>query len=258
LPIAYVLAVSVRTGFVLPFLLLTASFAPALFIDAINKRFFWNAVILSFVLINGSPVTMMNWINQVGAVVEPWYGGEQGGIALAEVLFGEVNPGGRLPMTFPKSIGQVPLYYNFAPSGRGYDYNDLDGEPLFPFGYGLSYTKFDYSNLRIEPRVAGADGKVTVRVDVKNSGALKGDEVVQLYLHDEMASVARPLKELKGFARVTLAPSETKTVEFTLTKAQLAMWNRQMKFVVEPGDFKVMVGSSSRDIRLEGGFKVEG
>ena len=126
------------------------------------------------VLINGSPVTMLNWIDRVGAVVEPWYGGEQGGIALAEVLFGEVNPGGRLPMTFPKSIGQVPLYYNYTPSGRGYDYNDLDGEPLFPFGYGLSYTKFDYSNLRVEPRAVAADGKVTINVDVKNSGAMKG------------------------------------------------------------------------------------
>lgn len=209
------------------------------------------------VLINGSPVTMQKWLDDVGAVLEPWYGGEQGGTAVAEVLFGEYNPAGRLPITFPKSIGQVPLYYNFAPSGRGYDYYDLDGEPLFPFGYGLSYTKFDYSNIKVEPNRIPVNGKVTVSVDVKNSGAVKGDEVVQLYMHDEQASVARPLKELRGFSRVTLEPGQTKTVTFTLAKPQLAMWNREMKFVVEPGVFKVMVGASAKDIRQEGGFWVD-
>jgi len=209
------------------------------------------------VLINGSPVTMLNWIDKVDAVVEPWYGGEQGGTAIAEVLFGETNPGGRLPMTFPKTVGQVPLYYNFTSSGRGYDYVDLDGEPLFPFGYGLSYTKFEYSNLRVEPNHIPISGKVTVSVDVKNAGAKKGDEVVQLYLHQEQADVARPLKELKGFARVNLEPGATRTVSMTLDKRQIGMWNRAMKFVVEPATFHVMVGASCKDIRQEGSFVVE-
>lgn len=208
------------------------------------------------VLINGSAVAMQEWIEQAPAVLEAWYPGEQGGTAIAETLFGDNNPGGRLPMTFPKAVGQAPLYYNYKPSGRGYAYNDNDGKPLFPFGYGLSYTDFAYSNLRFSQETIAVGDTVTVSVDVTNVGERTGDEVVQLYLHDELASVVRPFKELKGFTRITLAPGETRTVDFALTPEHLAIWDAHMNFVVEPGAFKVMIGSSSEDIKLEGIFTV--
>jgi len=208
------------------------------------------------VLINGSTVTMNKWINGVDAVVEAWYPGEQGGTAIAEVLFGEYNPGGRLPLTFPKTVGQMPLYYNYKPSGRTYSYIENDGEPAFPFGFGLSYTEFIYDNLRIYPEKAGINEEIEILVDIGNIGSLKGDEVVQLYLRDEVASLARPLKELKGFDRITLEPGEKTTVKFVLRKDDLAMWNKDIEFVVEPGWFKVMIGSSSKDIRVEGLFEI--
>lgn len=208
------------------------------------------------VLLSGSAITMSEWIDQVAGIVEAWYPGEQGGTALAEVLFGAYNPAGRLPITFPKAVGQVPLYYNHKPTGRGYAYNDNDGKPLFPFGHGLSYTTFVYENLRIEPAAPRGSEPVQVRVDVTNSGERAGDEVVQLYLHDELASLSRPVKELKGFTRIALAAGERQTVTFTLTAEHLGMWNRAMQFVVEPGTFRVMVGASSEDIRLDGTFDV--
>jgi beta-glucosidase len=203
------------------------------------------------VLINGSAITMDNWIAKVGAIVEAWYLGEEGGNAIADVLFGNYNPGGRLPITFPQSVGQLPLYYNYKPTGRGYDYIDLSGRPLFPFGYGLSYTKFEYSNLRLIPENMLPDKEVKVSVDVKNVGSFKGDEVVQLYIHRLVASVSRPLKELKGFKRITLAAGEKKTVTLTLKPDQLSFLDRKMKYVIEPGDWEIMVGSSSEDIRLK-------
>jgi beta-glucosidase len=192
----------------------------------------------------------------VGAVVEAWYPGEEGGNALADVIFGDYNPAGRLPITFPQYVGQCPLYHNPKPTGRGYDYVDLSGKPLFPFGYGLSYTKFEYSNLKITPAEIKAGEKVTVSVDVQNVGDRKGDEVVQLYLHDVVSYPARPLKELSGFRRITLEPKEKKTVAFTLSAEQMSFLGIDMKSVIEPGTFEVMVGGSSEDIRVKATFEV--
>lgn len=209
------------------------------------------------VLINGSAVTMNNWIQGVRAIVEAWYPGEEGGNAVADILFGDYNPAGRLPITFPQWVGQLPLYYNYKPTGRGYDYVDISGKPLFPFGYGLSYTKFEYSSLKLIPEKMLLPAKeVQVSVDVQNVGDRKGDEVVQLYIHNVVASVSRPLKELKGFKRITLEPDEKKTVTFTLTPEAFSFLDRKMKNVIEPGRWEIMLGSSSKDIRLKGGFEV--
>ena len=208
------------------------------------------------VLINGAAVTMGNWLDRVSAVLEVWYPGEQGGTAIAETLFGDNNPAGRLPITFPQTVGQLPLYYNFKPTGRSYEYNDNDGKPLFPFGYGLSYTQFAYSTLAINAADYPVTGCVTASVDVTNTGDRAGDEVVQLYLRDELASLARPLRELKGYKRISLAPGETAIVRFCLTADDLAMWNARMERVVEPGWFTAMIGGSCEDIRLEGRFQL--
>jgi beta-glucosidase len=202
------------------------------------------------VLINGSAVSMKNWIDSVGAVVEAWYPGEEGGNAIADVLFGDYTPGGKLPVTFPQFVGQVPLYYNNKPTGRGNDYSDMSGKPLFSFGYGLSYTTFAYSNLNIVPTSIPPDGKAVVSVDVQNTGTCIGDEVVQLYTHDPVACVTRPVKELKGFKRITLAPEQKKTVSFELSRAELSFLDGKLKSIVEPGAIEVMIGSSCEDIRL--------
>ena len=204
------------------------------------------------VLVAGSAVTMSSWIDRAGAIVHAWYPGEQGGHAVADVLFGDANPAGRLPITFPVAEGQLPLHYNHKPTGRGDDYVDLTGMPLFPFGFGLSYTTFEYSNLVIEPAAIGPSGTATVRCTVKNTGARAGDEVVQLYVRDVLGSVARPVMELKGFQRIALAAGESKTISFEVGPAELRMLDRDMTWIVEPGVFRVMVGSSSKDIRLRG------
>jgi beta-glucosidase len=210
------------------------------------------------VLVGGSAITMSSWLDSVAAVIDVWYPGEEGGPAVADVLFGEVNPAGRLPITFPLSEGQLPLGYDHKPTGRGDDYRDLSGRPLFPFGYGLSYTTFEYSDLRITPDTIGSAGSVTVQATISNTGSRAGDEVVQLYLEDPLASVARPVMALQGFARIHLAPGEQREVAFTLTPEQLRMLDADMQWVVEPGEFRVLVGGSSRDIRLRGTFMVEG
>jgi beta-glucosidase len=204
------------------------------------------------VFVGGSAVTMSRWTDRVGAIVEAWYPGEQGGHAVADVLLGRANPAGRLPITFPVAEGQLPLFYNHKPTGRGDDYLDLTGQPLFPFGFGLSYTTFSYSGLRIEPGAIGPSGKAIVRCTVRNTGAVAGDEVVQLYLRDELASVARPISELAGFTRVHLEPGESTEVAFEIGPDRLRMLDEQMRWVVEPGAFRVMVGASSKDIRLRG------
>ncbi len=208
------------------------------------------------VLINGSAITMLDWIDRVGAVVEAWYPGEQGGTAIAEVLFGDYNPGGRLPITFPRTVGQLPLYYNPKPSGRIYDYVDLSGKPLFPFGHGLSYTTFAYRDLRVNPAQIGLQETAEVSLVVENTGERAGDEVVQLYVRDVVASVARPIKELKGFRRITLQPGESRRVTFRLGPEELGMYDAEMTYKVEPGVFEVQVGSSSEDIRLTGSLEV--
>jgi beta-glucosidase len=209
------------------------------------------------VLVGGSAVTMSRWIDRVGAIVEAWYPGEQGGHAVADVLLGRANPAGRLPLTFPVAEGQLPLFYNHKPTGRGDDYLDLTGQPLFPFGFGLSYTTFSYSGLRIEPGVISPSGKATIRCTVRNTGAVAGDEVVQLYLRDELASVARPVTELAGFRRVHLEAGESAEVTFEIGPDRLRMLDEQMRWVVEPGAFRAMVGASSKDIRLRGQLTVQ-
>ena len=212
---------------------------------------------MAVVVIGGSAFTRRPWLDRAGAVLAAWYPGEEGGHAVAEVLFGDYNPAGRLPITYPVSEGQLPLYYNHRPTGRGDDYVDLTGQPLFPFGFGLSYTTFAYSDLRIEPASPGADGVVTVRCRVRNTGSRAGDEVVQLYVRDVLASLARPVMELKGFERISLAPGEEREVTFTLPVSSMRMLDERMRWVVESGDFRVMVGASSKDIRLRGSFRVQ-
>jgi beta-glucosidase len=203
------------------------------------------------VIVGGSAVTMP-WLSKVPAVVDAWYPGEEGGHGVADVLFGDYNPAGRLPLTFAMSEGQLPLVYNHKPTGRGDDYLDLTGQPLFPFGYGLSYTTFEYSSLTIEPAEIPPSGRATIKARVKNTGARAGDEVVQLYTRDLLASLARPVMQLAGFQRVSLKPGEEKEVAFELSRDQLQMLDRDMKWVVEPGTFRVLVGASSKDIRLRG------
>ncbi len=210
------------------------------------------------VIVGGSAVTMANWIDEVEAVLMVWYPGEQGGSAIADVLFGDADPGGRLPVTFPVSEGQLPLVYNHKPTGRGDDYLDQTGHPAFPFGYGLSYAEFEYSNLLIEPGSATPDGVIRVRADVRNTGDRTGEEVVQLYVRDVLASVARPVMELEGFQKIRLDPGASTTVEFKLLARQLEMLDSEMRWVVEPGTFRILVGRSSRDIRLRGHVEIAG
>ena len=208
------------------------------------------------VLVGGSAITMSPWLDHVAGVLDVWYPGEAGGLAVADVLFGDYNPAGRLPITFPMAEGQLPLYYDHKPTGRGDDYLDLTGQPLFPFGFGLSYTRFEYSSLAIEPAAIGPSDTALVRCRVKNVGGRTGDEVVQLYLHDELASVAQPVIALKGFTRIHLAPGEERVVTFRLGPDELRLLDRDLRWVVEPGAFRVMVGASSKDIRLRGGLTV--
>lgn len=203
------------------------------------------------VIVGGSAVTMGNWRDKVSSIVDVWYPGEEGGHAVAAVLSGAYNPGGKLPITFPVSEAQLPLVYNHKPTGRGDDYENLTGLPLFPFGYGLSYTTFEYSNLIIEKPIAKKGDPINISFVVTNTGKLAGDEVAQLYLRDQIASVARPVQALKGFERIHLAPGASKTIKLTLHPEDFEMLNEKMETVIEPGDFTIMIGSSSRDIRLK-------
>jgi beta-glucosidase len=205
------------------------------------------------VLMNGRPLAI-NWIAEnAPAILETWFAGIQAGHAIADVLFGDVNPGGKLPVTFPRAVGQSPLYYNHKNTGRPPSaenkytskYLDVPWTPLFPFGHGLSYTQFRLANLQVSQRTIRPDGQLKVSVEVENTGKRAGDEVVQLYIRDMAASVTRPVRELKGFERVTLKPGERRRVEFTLTPESLGFYNQDMRFVVEPGEIKVFVGTSS-------------
>ncbi|MDK2895969.1 MAG: hypothetical protein PWP04_89 [Candidatus Atribacteria bacterium] len=207
------------------------------------------------VLVNGRPLSIKWEKENLPAILEAWYPGEEGGNAIADVLFGDYNPGGKLPISFPQRVGQIPVYYNRKPSSFN-DYINTDAQPLFPFGHGLSYTKFSYSDLKITPPQVNSLEGVKISFKVKNTGSRAGDEVVQLYIHDRIASVERPVKELKGFKRFTLQPDEEKEVIFTLFPEQLAFYDEFMRLTVEPGVFEVMVGSSSEDIRLSGEFEV--
>jgi beta-glucosidase len=198
-------------------------------------------------LIHGRP-NSINYIAQnVPAILEGWYLGQETGTAAACVLFGDCNPGAKLPISVPRSVGQLPDYYYQKPSAR-LEYMDSTASPLFPFGWGLSYSTFKYSNLSVSPDSIGPEGKTRVTVDVSNTGTLRGDEVVELYIRDEVSSVTRPVKELRGFRRITLDPGRTQKVEFTLGPDELSFLNRDMRRVVEPGSFKIMVGGNSVDL----------
>lgn len=195
-------------------------------------------------LINGRPLSINFIAEHVPSILEGWYLGQEGGTAAANVLFGDVNPGGKLPITFPHSVGDLPDFYNHKPSAnRTYAFSTR--KPLYPFGYGLSYTTFRFENVRVEPAQIYAGGTAKVHVDVTNTGSREGDEVPQLYIHQQIASVTRPVMDLKGFERITLKPGEKKTVEFTITPDTLSMLNTDLHRVVEPGIFDVMVGPSS-------------
>jgi beta-glucosidase len=196
-------------------------------------------------LIGGRPLSINYAAEHVPAILEGWYLGQEGGTAIAQVLFGDVVPGGKLPITFPRSVGQIPAYYNAKPS-RNRTYVFTSREPLFAFGHGLSYTTFTMDNLRVEPAEIGPGQTATVRVDVANTGRREGDEVAQLYVHQRVATYTRPVKELRGFRRVHLRPGEKTTVELALKPEALALVGADMKPVVEPGAFEVMVGPSSR------------
>ena len=209
------------------------------------------------VLMNAGPLSVRWAKDHAPAILEAWYPGEEAGTAIADVLFGNYNPGGRLPYTIYESLDQIPPQTEYDIT-EGFTYMYFPGEPLFCFGHGLSYTRFDYSNLRLSARLIPADGQLSIRVDVRNVGECEGDEVVQLYVHDVESSVKRPVKELRGFERINLKPAEKRTVNFSLKGQQLAFYDVDKHiFVVEPGMFDVLVGSSSEDIRLAGQFEIE-
>jgi beta-glucosidase len=195
-------------------------------------------------LMNGRPLAIPEVAAAAPAILEGFYLGQETGTAVADVLFGDANPGGKLPITIPRSVGQLPVYYNHKPSARrGYLWSD--NQPLYPFGHGGSYTSFGYARLAVTPARIAPDGHATVSVEVSNTGRRAGDEVVQLYLRDRESSVTRPVAELAGFERVSLTPGETRTVRFEIGPAALALLDRQMRRVVEPGLFDLMVGGSS-------------
>jgi beta-glucosidase len=206
------------------------------------------------VLFNGRPLTLAKVAASSPAIVEAWFPGVEAGNAVADVLFGTVNPGGKLPVSFPLALGQIPIYYNQEPTGRPCDitskynarYRDLPScGPLYAFGFGLSYTTFSISNLHLSKQTVSKDGKVTAWVDVSNTGGVKGDDVVQLYIHDPVASISQPVRRLRGFQRVTLMPKAKQTVSFTLDQKDFGFYDNQGKFVVEPGQIDVYAGDSS-------------
>jgi beta-glucosidase len=217
---------------------------------------------VAVVLINGRPLAIPELAGPAAAILEAWLPGEQGAAAVADVLFGDVNPGGKLPVSFPRHVGQVPLYYNQKPSGgrsnwHG-DYVSVAAGPLYPFGHGLSYTRFAYSDLAIGSAQAAAGESVEIDLRITNTGPVAGDEVVQLYVCDEVGCLPRPLKELKGFVRLALQPGESRRLTFRLPVNQLAFYDEAMHLVVEPGTIKLMLGSSSADIRCAGSFELVG
>ena len=226
------------------------------------KRLHETGVPVVLVLVNGRPFSL-NWEDaNLSAILEAWLPGEEGALAISKALFGEISPAGRLPITFPRSAGQVPVFYAHRPSGgmshwKG-AYVDESNLPLYPFGHGLTYARFGYGNLKL-PAEAPVDGMVVVEADVVNISDRAGEEVVQLYIRDDCAfDVTRPVMELKGFQRLSLEPGERKTVRFTVDTAILSFLNRAGEFVVEPGKHTVMVGASSGDIKLEGTLELTG
>jgi beta-glucosidase len=212
--------------------------------DALIKAVVETGTPTIVLLINGRPLSINYAAEHVPAILEGWYLGEQGGAAVANVLFGDVNPSGKLPITFPHSVGELPDYYDHKPS-RNRSYAFADSHPLFPFGFGLSYTTFRFDNVRVEPTTIGTGGTATVKAEITNTGTRAGDEVAQIYIHQKVASVTQPVEQLRGFHRVSLKPGEKTTVEFTLTPDALSILDINMNRVVEPGMFDIMVGPSS-------------
>ncbi len=210
------------------------------------------------VMVHGRPYTISWEEENIPAIIEAWYPGEEGGNALARILFGEVNPSGKLPVSVPRSVGHVPTFYNTKPSGKGFyhrpgskekpgrDYVFSSPEPLFPFGYGLSYTEFEYSDLKVEIN----ESKINLSVRIKNTGEMTGKEVIQVYINDKISSVTTPVKVLKEFKKIEISPSELVTVNFSIPLEELGLWDQEMNYIVEPGEFEIMVGSSSNDIKL--------
>jgi beta-glucosidase len=199
-------------------------------------------------LLNGRPLSVNYLAERADALLECWYMGQETGNAIADLIFGRANPGGKLPVTIARNVGQLPMFYNRKPSSRrGY----IDGvtTPLYPFGYGLSYTRFDISAPRLTKERIATTGTTQVQVDVHNTGAVRGDEVVQMYIRDDVSSVTRPVLELKGFQRVTLEPGEKRTVTFDIKPSDLWFYNADMKRVVEPGTFTIFAGPNSVDLK---------
>jgi beta-glucosidase len=199
-------------------------------------------------LFNGRPLAVRNLAEKAAAIFECWYLGQETGQAVADILFGDASPSGKLPITIPRSVGHVPAYYNYRPSARrGYLFGDVT--PLYPFGFGLSYTTFQFGTPRLEKTSIGVDESTRVVVDVTNTGRRAGEEVVQMYIRDLVSSVTRPVKELKGFQRISLQPGETRTVGLDITPDRLALWNIDKRLVVEPGEFSIMTGPNSVDLQ---------
>ena len=209
------------------------------------------------VLVGGSAITMNGWLDKVPGVLDAWYPGEEGGHAVADILFGDADPGGRLPISFPISEAQLPWVYNHTPTGRGDDYNNLSGLPLFPFGYGMSYTHFTYSGLTLDKSVMGVGDSAVLRCRVTNDGGRDGDEVVQLYLKETVASVARPVIALKGWKRVHLQRGESAEVSWVIGPAVLASLDKELRRGVEKGEYQLLIGASSRDLKLKGILEVK-
>ncbi len=209
------------------------------------------------VLMNGRPITIPELADKAPAILETWFGGTQTGNAVYDVLFGDYNPGGKLTMTFPRSVGQIPIYYAQKSTGRPFDANnkystkylDIPNTPQFPFGFGLSYTTFEYSNLGVSKTIFGFKDKIDINVTVKNIGTRDGEEVVQLYVRDLVGSITRPIKELKGFNKIILKAGESKVVTFTITADDLAFYHPDLTRYAEAGDFDIMVGTNSSDVK---------
>ena len=230
------------------------------------------------ILINGRPLSISWEQENIPAIIEAWLPGEEGAGAIADVLFGDYNPGGKLPISIPRSVGQIPIFHNHKPTGMSsvwtWNYVEENTTPLYPFGYGLSYTQFEYSNLMIDKSTVDSRDKVQISLDVKNIGSVVGDEVVQLYLHDREAVITRPVEELFGFKRITLIPGEKATITFTISMRQLGFYNENMRYIVEPGKVDVYIGSinsmhgpealelneliSKKDMKLKGQFEIIG
>jgi beta-glucosidase len=208
---------------------------------------------------SGRPLVLTGVVGKAGAVLQAWFPGHEAGNAIADVLYGDYNPSGKTTISFPRNVGQIPVYYNHKNTGRpqpekGYEkftsgYLDVENDPLYPFGYGLSYTKFSYGDIKLSEPSITKNGKITATITVSNTGPYDGEEIVQLYIRDLVGSVTRPVKELKGFQKILLKKGESRQVSFTISINDLKFYNSDLKWVAEPGDFKLFIGGSSKDVK---------